>query len=140
MHVNADAVASNKLVRAEWQERLASYDHDDGLGSDLEGFVSEFHSGKPCRVVERFEGAFNYCFRLHFDMIDHDDWLLRFPIPGDVMYPTEKVDQEVAVMNFITLKTRIPIPKVIASGRAPTLFGVANSRHSLKYQGSHLNF
>ncbi|KFY02556.1 hypothetical protein O988_02086 [Pseudogymnoascus sp. VKM F-3808] len=122
MRVNAAALESNRLVRAEWQRKLATYDHDKGLGSELEGFVSEFHSGKPCRVVERFEGAFNYCFRLRFDMSDHDDWLLRFPIPGDVMYPTEKVDQEVAVMKFIKEKTRIPIPKVIASGRTEGRF------------------
>lgn len=122
MRINAAALESNRLVRAEWQRKLASFDHDKGLGSELEGFVSEFHSGKPCRVVGRFEGAFNYCFRLRFDMSDHDDWLLRFPIPGDVMYPTEKVDQEVAVMKFIKEKTRIPIPKVIASGRTEGRF------------------
>ena len=46
----------------------------------------------------------------------------RFPIPGDVMYPAEKIDQEVAVMEFIREKTSIPIPKVIASGRAEGRF------------------
>jgi len=69
--------------------------------------------------VARFEGAFNHCFRLHLDNIsDHADWLLRFPIPGDVMCPTEKVDQEIAVVSFIGEKTSIPIPKAIASGVA----------------------
>ncbi|OBT84935.1 hypothetical protein VE02_06608 [Pseudogymnoascus sp. 03VT05] len=122
MHVNATALESNRRVRAKWQEKLAFYDRGDGLRSEIEGLASGFHGGKPCRVVEIFEGAFIHCFRLRFDMSDHADWLLRFHIPGDVMYPTEKIDQEVAVMKFIREKTRIPIPKVIASGRAEGRF------------------
>jgi len=122
MRLNAAMVESNSRIRAEWQKKLASYDHDGGRRSDVEEIASGFHNGERCRAVQRFEGAFNHCFRLRFDVSDHADWLLRFPIPGDIMYPTEKIDQEVAVMEFIREETSIPIPKVIASGIAEGRF------------------
>lgn len=122
MHVNMIELESNRHVQARWQEELALFDRDSPRRSDIEEFVSEFHKGEPCRVIESFEGAFNHCFRLRFNMCRDTDWLLRFPIPGDVMYPAEKINQEVAVMKFIREKTGIPIPKVIASGRAEGRF------------------
>jgi len=122
MRQNAAALEFNSRVRAQWQQKLASYNRDAGRRSDVEEIVSGFYNGERCRVVERFEGAFNHCFRLRFDMSDHADCLLRFPIPGDVMHPAEKIDQEVAVMKFIREKTSIPIPKVIASGTAEGRF------------------
>lgn len=122
MHVNTAALELSNRARAKWQNQLASYDRDDGWRSDVEEFVSEYHKGVPCRVVGRFEGPFNHCFRLRFDLSNHADWLLRFPIPGDAICPAEKIDQEVGVMEFIRQKTGIPIPKVIASGRAEGRF------------------
>ncbi|KFY46050.1 hypothetical protein V495_02690 [Pseudogymnoascus sp. VKM F-4514 (FW-929)] len=122
LHANTAALESNSRARAKWQNQLASYDLDDGWRSDMEEFVSEYHKGEPCRVVERFEGAFNHCFRLRFDLSNRADWLLRFPIPGDVMYPGEKINQEVAAMEFIREHTDIPIPKVITSGRTDGRF------------------
>ncbi|KFX88513.1 hypothetical protein O988_08996 [Pseudogymnoascus sp. VKM F-3808] len=113
---------STSHARAKWQNLLVSYDRDDRWRSDVEEFVSEYHKGGPCRVVERFEGAFNHNFRVRFDLSNHVDRLLRFPIPGDVMYPAEKINQEVAVMEFIREHTDIPIPKVIASGRTEKRF------------------
>jgi hypothetical protein len=97
-------------------QKLASYD-GQGQRSDVEEIASGFRNGERCEAVERFEGAFNYCFRLRFDS-DHTDWLLRFPIPGDVMRPEEKTNHEVAVMKFVREKTKIPIPKVITYGIA----------------------
>lgn len=122
MHQNAAALESNHQIRAKWQQKLASYDREGGRRSYVEEIASGFRNGTPCRVVQRFEGAFNHCFRLHFDVGDHVDWILRFPIPGDVMHPAEKVEQEVIVMKFVREKTDIPIPKVIASGMAKGRF------------------
>ncbi|OBT73709.1 hypothetical protein VF21_06167 [Pseudogymnoascus sp. 05NY08] len=121
MHANTAARESNSRVRAKWQE-LALFDGHNRRRSDVEEFVSGFHKGEPCRVIERFEGAFNHCFRLRFNLSYDVDWLLRFPIPGDVMYPAEKIDHEVATMESIREKTSIPIPRVIASGRAEGRF------------------
>ena len=59
-------------------QKLASYD-GQGQRSEVEEIASECHNGERCQVIERFEGAFNYCFRLRFHS-DHIDWLLRFPI------------------------------------------------------------
>jgi hypothetical protein len=116
MHPDKAALESNRHIRANWMQKLASYDRQ-GQRSEVEEIASEFHSGERCQVIERFEGAFNYCFRLRFNS-DHTDWLLRFPIPGDVMRPAEKINQEVAVMKFVREKTKIPIPKVIACSTA----------------------
>lgn len=97
MRSNAAALGSNRRIRAAWQAQLASHDRAAGRRSDVEEIVSGFHDGEPCRVVGRFEGAFNHCSRL------------RFPIPGDVMYPAENTEPEVAVMEFFREKTRIPV-------------------------------
>lgn len=120
MRSNAAVRQSNLHIRAMWMEKLASYD-GPGQRSQVEEIASEFCNGRRCIVVQRFLGAFNYCFRLHFDA-NHADWILRFPVPGDVMRPAEKINQEVAVMKFIEEKTKIPIPKVIASGVAKGQF------------------
>ncbi|KFY89793.1 hypothetical protein V500_05492 [Pseudogymnoascus sp. VKM F-4518 (FW-2643)] len=96
MHVNTAALESNSRIRAKWQEELALFNRYNRRRSDVE--------------------------ELRFNLSHDIDWLLRFPIPGDVMYPVEKIDQEVAVMEFIREKTSIPIPKVIASGRAEGRF------------------
>lgn len=112
MHSNRAALEHNRQIKAKWTQKLASFD-GKGQRSEVEEIVSAFHNGERCQVTERFQGAFNYCFRLHFDT-SSTEWLLRFPIPGDIMRPVEKANQEVAVMKFVKEKTKIPIPKVIA--------------------------
>ncbi|KAK9854320.1 hypothetical protein MYU51_004257 [Penicillium brevicompactum] len=42
--------------------------------------------------------------------------IIRFPLPGAVMFPEEKVRTEVAAMRFIGDQTSIPVPLVIQSG------------------------
>ncbi|RAH50487.1 phosphotransferase family protein [Aspergillus brunneoviolaceus CBS 621.78] len=46
------------------------------------------------------------------------DWLFRFPLPGKSMFLDEKVQNEAVLMKFIADTTRIPVPSVIAHGRA----------------------
>lgn len=59
-------------------------------------------------------GAFNLCFRMVF--AEGFSFLLRFPCPGRVMFPEEKVRNEVAVMTFLKQNTNIPIPNIIHHG------------------------
>ena len=42
--------------------------------------------------------------------------MIRFPCPGVVMFPEEKVRNEVAVMRFIEKNTTIPVPHVFHYG------------------------
>ncbi len=50
--------------------------------------------------------------------MDSLEWAVRFPVAGNVMHPEEKVRREVAVMRFMKERTRVPVPKIIASGMA----------------------
>ena len=59
-------------------------------------------------------GAFNLCFRMIFE--DGFSSLLRFPCPGRVMFPEEKVRNEVDVMTFLKENTNIPVPNIIHHG------------------------
>lgn len=59
-------------------------------------------------------GAFNLCSRMVFE--DGFSSLLRFPCPGRVMFPEEKVRNEVAVMTFLRQNTNIPVPGIIHYG------------------------
>ncbi|PWY96298.1 phosphotransferase enzyme family protein [Aspergillus sclerotioniger CBS 115572] len=59
-------------------------------------------------------GAFNLCFRMEFE--DGFASMLRFPCPGLVAFPEEKVRNEVAVMTYLKKHTKIPVPSVISYG------------------------
>lgn len=114
MRVNPDVLAANENVAQNWLTLVASFDHLDAPRSRIEAVASKHRHGQPCQVVQRLQGAFNYCFRIRFKDRD-DDWLIRFPIPGYTMNALQKTQNEVAVMRFIQNHTTIPIPKIIGS-------------------------
>lgn len=116
MRPNKDVLAANNIIAEQWIKRLNRLDRtDDGPASQISRLASLHRSGKACKVIQRIQGAFNYCFRIRFDE-DDEQWILRFPMPGNTMNPLRKVQAELAVMRFVQHKTAIPIPKVIASG------------------------
>ncbi|KAJ9130316.1 Phosphotransferase enzyme family protein [Pleurostoma richardsiae] len=117
MRVNKDALATNKKKAQDWLTLLATYDHYYAPRSRVETIASQHRQGRPCRVVQRIRGAFNYCFRIRFDEGD-DEWVLRFPVPGDTMNAMRKVQNEAAVMRFLKDNTTIPVPELITSGVA----------------------
>ena len=79
-------------------------------------FMASYRDG--VRPVDRARiadvGAFNLCFRMVFE--DGFSSLLRFPCPGRVMFPEEKVRNEVAVMTYLKQNTNIPVPSIIHHG------------------------
>ncbi|RCI16584.1 hypothetical protein L249_3318 [Ophiocordyceps polyrhachis-furcata BCC 54312] len=114
MRVNPHVLAANENVAQKWLALIESYNHLDAPRSRIEAIASQYRHGQPCRVVQRFQGAFNYCFRIRFD--DRDgDWMIRFPIPGYSMDALRKTQNEVAVMRFIQNRTTIPVPGIIGS-------------------------
>ncbi|RDA95607.1 hypothetical protein CP533_1157 [Ophiocordyceps camponoti-saundersi (nom. inval.)] len=117
MRTNPDVIAVNEKVAQEWLKLVASYDDRDAPRSRIEAIASQYRHGQPCRVIQRFQGAFNYCFRVQF-LDGHDDWILRFPIPGYSMNALQKTHNEVAVMRFVQSNTTIPVPRIIGSGVA----------------------
>ncbi|KAL5330661.1 hypothetical protein ACEPPN_000180 [Leptodophora sp. 'Broadleaf-Isolate-01'] len=117
---NFDMLGANKTARARnaemqqnWIDKITYFDRSNNR-SGVEELVSGYQNNQSCRVVHRFQGAFNYCFKLRFDE-DGQEWILRFPIEGDIMDPVRKVLREATVMRFVREKTTIPVPKVIAS-------------------------
>jgi hypothetical protein len=42
--------------------------------------------------------------------------IIRFPQPGNIRFPEEKIRKEVAIMRYIADKTSIPVPFVLHYG------------------------
>ena len=95
----------------DWLHRLGKYNTQG-----IEELASKYRNGDKCICVKMNNGSFNWCFKVVFD--DGTEWAVRFPIAGNVMYPEEKVQREVAVMRFMKERTLIPVPEVIAFGMA----------------------
>lgn len=98
-------------MRADWFKRLGVY-NTGGIGK----LASKYRNGMECDVLGMANGSFNWCFKVVFK--DNVAWAVRFPVPGKVVHPEEKIRREVAVMRFIKAKTSIPVPEIIAWGTA----------------------
>ncbi|RJE21516.1 Phosphotransferase enzyme family [Aspergillus sclerotialis] len=81
-------------------------------------FMSSYRDGvRPVDLARIADvGGFNLCFRMVFE--DGFSSLLRFPCPGRVMLPEEKVRNEVAIMTYLKENTNIPVPRIIHHGMA----------------------
>ncbi|KAK0391425.1 LOW QUALITY PROTEIN: hypothetical protein NLU13_0925 [Sarocladium strictum] len=74
--------------------------------------------GEATEYVGFLKGSFNLCFRFKF--IDGGpDAIIRFPKPGHTATALmdEKVANEVQVMDYLSRKTTIPIPRILNWGR-----------------------
>ncbi|TIA81986.1 hypothetical protein D6C76_02613 [Aureobasidium pullulans] len=96
----------------KWAKHFLDEYGDKGV----EKLASSYREGQRCRWEHKKNGSFNSCHKVVFE--DGTAWAVRFPIPGRVMHPDEKIRREVAVMKFVKEKTKIPLPKVIAFGTA----------------------
>lgn len=73
------------------------------------------HRGEvPTELCAAIRGSFNVCLRMKF--LDGGSAIIRFPCRGYIIYPKEKVRNEVAVMRFIEEKTSIPVPHIFYYG------------------------
>jgi len=78
------------------------------------GLIVKHRDGTPTELCAPVRGAFNVCLRMKFE--DGGSSMIRFPCPGVVIVPEEKVRNEVAVMRFIKKNTTIPVPHVYHYG------------------------
>jgi len=77
-------------------------------------FVAKYHLGTPIEVRTPLTGAYNLAVVVDFR--GGGSALIRFPKPGKVMFPEEKVRNEVAIMWYIQEHTSIPVPFIFHWG------------------------
>ncbi|KAH0163644.1 hypothetical protein KCU67_g5472, partial [Aureobasidium melanogenum] len=105
----------NTIHEDRVQTWLNYYNQFYGPGG-VEKLASRYKDGQHCECLGFINGGFNISYKVLFD--DGVAWAVRFPVPGWVMDPDEKVRREVAVLKFIQEKTRIPVPRLVAYGSA----------------------
>lgn len=71
--------------------------------------------GTPVRASRHQNGAFNVCYRVTYD--NGPRVLVRFTALGRILARKEKVEDEVAVMTYLSQHTEIPVPKVFGNGQ-----------------------
>ncbi|KAK2810336.1 hypothetical protein FQN50_003067 [Emmonsiellopsis sp. PD_5] len=70
--------------------------------------------GKPLAACRWKNGAFNICYRVKYE--DGFHAIVRFAALGKAILRREKVEHEVATMNYLRRNTSIPVPEVLGSG------------------------
>jgi aminoglycoside phosphotransferase (APT) family kinase protein len=94
----------------DWKKRLYTEQSFKEIGE----LIAKHRGGIPAELCAPIRGSFNVCLRVKFE--DGGSAMIRFPCPGFVMFPEEKIRNEVAIMRFIEQNTSIPIPHVIYHG------------------------
>ncbi|RAL10172.1 phosphotransferase family protein [Aspergillus homomorphus CBS 101889] len=79
--------------------------------------ASRYRGRDDCLYRSMHCGSFNFSIRLHWDD-GGPEWLIRFPISGKSMILDEKVENEAVLMKYIAKKKQIPVPRIVAYGRA----------------------
>ncbi|KAL9091048.1 MAG: hypothetical protein Q9165_004975, partial [Trypethelium subeluteriae] len=93
-----------------WKAKLFEPDTLRAIGV----FVAKHHGGTAVELCDPIAGAFNVTFRVIFR--DNRSAVIRFPMPGVVMFPEEKTRSEVATINFLREKTSLPLPFILHWG------------------------
>jgi hypothetical protein len=92
------------------------YHEDPDLRQSLIDFICKYRPGKNPRLGDPWKfGSYNYNLEIIFD---DEIVLFRFPIPGVVVYPDDKVRAEVATIRYIAEHTTIPVPRIYHWGTA----------------------
>ncbi|KAI9761729.1 MAG: hypothetical protein M4579_000823 [Chaenotheca gracillima] len=82
----------------------------------LADLAKEYRGGKPIEICPVEKGSFNVCVRVRFEPDGKPDAMVRFPCPGRVKLPEEKVKNEVEVMQYLRDTVSTPIPRVLGYG------------------------
>ncbi|RAH80937.1 hypothetical protein BO86DRAFT_410485 [Aspergillus japonicus CBS 114.51] len=77
-------------------------------------FILQHNRGNATEFAILRTGSYNISLRLQYE--PHGATVIRFPQPGAVLFPEEKVIHEVSVMRFLTDQTTIPVPFILHSG------------------------
>ncbi|KAM3503381.1 hypothetical protein MY11210_008733 [Beauveria gryllotalpidicola] len=82
--------------------------------------ASRYNEHKPCEIFGEDNGSFNACFFVLFPD-DGARWVVRVPIETAFQQPWEKLQSEVATVNYLRSATKIPVPRIHAYGRGEIL-------------------
>ncbi|PLN75277.1 kinase-like domain-containing protein [Aspergillus taichungensis] len=83
---------------------------------ELAGKLAARHCpGTPATASLLSNGAFNICYRVTYE--NGLRVVVRFAALGRAVARKEKVNNEVAIMQYLTQHTTIPVPKVLGSGK-----------------------
>lgn len=104
-----------------WERSNAKYDDwckkllpEETLRTVGRYIVKESEGGLATELKIPQAGGFNACMQMDFD--NSASILIRFPQPGIVRFPEEKIWKDVAVMRCIADSTAIPVPFVLRIG------------------------
>lgn len=97
------------IIYKRWYKYLEEDEPFNAVGRFL---ATHFYPREWCEFDIFALGGFNICFQMVFT--DNTTAIIRFPFPGIVMFPEEKVHNEVRAMQFILEQTqkphKIPVP------------------------------
>ncbi|OAA40907.1 phosphotransferase enzyme family protein [Metarhizium rileyi] len=84
--------------------------------------ASRHWNNRACTLQRSDRGSFNICF---FMTLDDDDAkvVVRVPIPPAVHEPWERLQSEAFTMQYVSTKTKIPLPQVYAFGQSTIRHG-----------------
>ncbi|PKY00585.1 hypothetical protein P168DRAFT_299958 [Aspergillus campestris IBT 28561] len=112
MHYDDAAWEISDKIADAWPNRI----FDPVVFNQIGHFLLEhYQAGDAVQFTPLPTGAFNLALRMKFERTR--DAIIQFPLPGAIMFPEEKVRNEVAVVRFIAYKSAIPVPFIIHSGR-----------------------
>ncbi|CAP82925.1 hypothetical protein E8E15_002574 [Penicillium rubens] len=115
------AWAISTQIWKDWPELLRT---DEDIYNDIGIILSEEFSDLQWELFEFLStGGFNVCFKMNFT--NNFCAVIRFPLPGAVMLPEEKVRNEVSAMQFILEKTADQMPI-----RVPSVFRSVETKES----------
>ena len=86
---------------------------DINVKKPIASFILKYDEGDDPEFTILEKGSFNITLRMKYT---YSATNIRFPQPGAVLFPEEKVKNEVAVMRYILDQTSIPVPFIVYSG------------------------
>ncbi|WEW60256.1 hypothetical protein PRK78_005741 [Emydomyces testavorans] len=110
MDQDSEACKQSDTMFIVWMRHLKKFKNEQ-LAAKL---ACQHYHGEPIDAVHHSQGSFNRCYRVKFR--DGTDVLVRFPALGRSMFRREKLQDEIAVMEYLSRNTSIPIPQVLGHG------------------------
>ncbi|KAJ5457541.1 hypothetical protein N7475_008929 [Penicillium sp. IBT 31633x] len=133
------AWAISSQIWEDWPKLLRT---DGDIYNGIGVILLEQFSDLECDQFDFLNtGGFNTCFKMMFT--NNFGAVIRFPLPGAIMFPEEKVRNEVSAMQFILDKTSDKIPILVPSvfrwtktKESPSELGPFSIMNHISHKGS----